>query len=242
MSHKATSWAFGIPADQLTNSEFRVLVHLCDCHNPSKGCFPTQKYLAEACGVAKSTINLALLGLERKGFIRRFQMWDEDTHKQRPTRYRLGFEIDPDADPEEGSGGAGNGPEPGPNIGHGVSPKPGPNIGPGAGSDLTPEPGPISPPSRVRPVGHVTCKEPVKNPGAGGGGGHKTRNPGQGGKTENPENDRLALLSKSVIAGSAWVANHIKRQQADEMLRRGLVEPKHLRALRIHFTETGRAA
>ena len=60
MSHKATNWLSGIPAKELSSSEFRVLFFLCDCHNPSLGCFPTQAYLIDVCGISNGTLNNAL--------------------------------------------------------------------------------------------------------------------------------------------------------------------------------------
>lgn len=52
MSHKATNWLARLEARQISASEFRGLFHLCDCHNPSQGRFPTQAYLLEANQVA----------------------------------------------------------------------------------------------------------------------------------------------------------------------------------------------
>lgn len=44
MSHKATHWLASLDPTDMTHGEFRVLFHLCDCHNPSQGCFPSQVY------------------------------------------------------------------------------------------------------------------------------------------------------------------------------------------------------
>lgn len=153
MSHKATNWLADIPATEINGSEFRVLFHLCDCHNPSQGCFPTQSYLRERAGVSNGTLNNALAGLEKKGLIRRYREFDERTHKQKPTRYMLGFEIE---QPQE----------PSPKTGDGKPRKPSPKSGDGAVSNLRPNPSPISTPSRLQPVGDVTSKEPVINPEA----------------------------------------------------------------------------
>lgn len=154
MSHKATNWMSGIPADELGHSEFRVLFRLCDCHNPSQGCFPTQAYLLETCGVSNGTLNNVLRSLEAKGLIQRKREWDERTHKQKPTRYILGFEIDGTQ-------------EPSPKNGDGKEGKPSPKNGDGPDSNFTPKPSPTETTSRLQPTGEGTCKEPVNNPGGG---------------------------------------------------------------------------
>lgn len=159
MSHKATTWLSSIPAASIGNSEFRVLFHLCDCHNPSQGCFPTQAYLLDACGVSNGTLNNALNALEAKGLIRRHRSWDGRTKRQKPTRYLLGFEIAAasgkgDPSPETGVGNAGE-----------ISPKPSPETGVGAVSKKHPDPTPKKGVSRLQPTGEVTCKEPVNNRG-----------------------------------------------------------------------------
>lgn len=138
MSHKATNWLSGIEANLIGSSEFRVLFHLCDCHNPSQGCFPTQAYLLDACGVSNGTLNNALNALQSKGLILRHRAWDGRTKRQKPTRYTLGFEID-------------------------ATQKPSPITGDGADSSLGGDPSPTSGPTRLQPTGEVTCKEPVNN-------------------------------------------------------------------------------
>ncbi len=138
MSHKATNWLSGIPATELGHSEFRVLFHLCDCHNPSAGCFPTQAYLLENSGVSNGTVNNALNALEQKGLIRRNKTWDNKTKRQRPTRYLLGFEFEKDE-------------------------KPTPEIGDGADSNLRGDPSPTERASRLQPTGEEPVKKPVKN-------------------------------------------------------------------------------
>lgn len=158
MSHKATNWLSGIPAGDLGHSEFRVLFHLCDCHNPSAGCFPTQAYLIDACGVSNGTLNNALKSLEGKGLIKRHRSYDGKTKRQKPTRYMLGFEIKAPQEPT-------------PEIGDGFrgrkSAKPTPKIGDGADSNLDHDPTPTETTTRLQPTGEVTCKEPVNNLGAG---------------------------------------------------------------------------
>lgn len=92
MSHAATRWLSEIPPTEITAGEFRVLFHLCDCHNPSFGCFPDQEYLRDKTGLSNGGLNNALSGLEAKGFIYREKRRDDATKKQISTRYILSFE------------------------------------------------------------------------------------------------------------------------------------------------------
>lgn len=150
MSHKATNWLSDIPADRLSASEFRVLFHLCDCHNPSQGCFPTQGYLIEKTGASNGTVNNALNGLEEKGLIKRHQSRDGVTKRQKPTHYILGFEM-------------GATQEPTPKTGDGKGPKPSPKSGVGAVSKKRGEPSPKNGGGPSPAHWRVTCKEPVNN-------------------------------------------------------------------------------
>ena len=119
MSHKATTWLSGIAPDQMSAGAFRVLFHLCDCHNPSDGCFPSQAYLIEKTGLSNGGLNKVLNHLEQKGLISRHRRVDKQTRKKRPTRYMLAFEkgfqpvLPADAndagDPEEPSPLSGDG-------------------------------------------------------------------------------------------------------------------------------------
>ena len=155
MSHKATNWLSELDADEIGASEFRVLFHLCDCHNAARGCFPTQSYLMDKTGASNGTVNNALNALEAKGLIRRHRAWDRATKRQKPTRYMLGFEIDAPS-PKSGDG---NPTEPSPNSGDGNGPKPSPNSGDGAVSNLKGEPSPIQRATRLQPAG----EKPIKN-------------------------------------------------------------------------------
>lgn len=119
MSHKATNWLSSLNAHEIGNAEFRVLFHLCDCHNPSKGCFPTQAYLLNACAVSNGTLNNALNSLEAKGFIQRHRERDGRTRRQKPTRYVLAFERGDAGDPSPKTGD-GEKAEPCPKTGHGA--------------------------------------------------------------------------------------------------------------------------
>ena len=138
MSHKATKWLSELPGEAVGNSEFRVLFHLCDCHNPANGCYPTQAYLRAVTGVSNGTLNNALGSLERKGVISRHVEYDGKTHRKKPTRYTLGFEM-----PELG--------------------EPSPETGDGAISKKHPVPSPKNSKSHLQPVGDKPVKEPVKN-------------------------------------------------------------------------------
>ncbi|WP_136441618.1 helix-turn-helix domain-containing protein [Pacificoceanicola onchidii] len=157
MSHKATNWLSDLDPSLLGASEFRVLFHLCDCHNASAGCFPSQAYLRERAGVSNGTVNNVLNSLERKGLIKRHQTRDGRTKRQNPTRYILGFEIDGPQDPTPESGD-GNPPKSG-GGGSKKSTKPSPKSGVGAVSNLEADPTPISGPTRLQPTG----EEPVSN-------------------------------------------------------------------------------
>ena len=96
MSHVATNWAF--QQRGLKPSAKLVLLALADCHNPAHGCFPTQAFLAEACEISRDTVNVQLNLLEERGLIRRIRSVDPQSKRQRPTRYKLAFEVDFEAD------------------------------------------------------------------------------------------------------------------------------------------------
>ena len=104
MSHAATHWLATVPPDHMTHGEFRVLFHLCDCHNASMGCFPKQTYLREHTGLSNGGLNKALAELERKGLLHRRRERDERTNRQKPTRYILGFEMEKPQEPTPLSG------------------------------------------------------------------------------------------------------------------------------------------
>ncbi|WP_421998180.1 helix-turn-helix domain-containing protein [Roseovarius confluentis] len=146
MSHKATNWLAEIDPVKLGASEFRVLFHLCDCHNASQGCFPSQAYLRDRAGVSNGTVNNVLNSLEQKGLIQRHQSRDGKTKRQCPTRYILGFEMEKAQVPS-------------PKSGDGKLPKPSPKSGDGAVSNSEADPSPISGPTRLQPTG----EEPVSN-------------------------------------------------------------------------------
>ncbi len=91
MSHRATNWA--IQQRGLPPATKLVLWHLCDRHNPDYGCFPSQDQLAADVEISRASLNTHLDRLERAGLIRRERRLD-DSHRQKSTRYFLGFEAD----------------------------------------------------------------------------------------------------------------------------------------------------
>lgn len=158
MSHKATNWLADIPPKELTNAEFRILFVLCDCHNPSAGCFPKQSYIMSKTGRGNSSVNDALAGLEGKGFIRREQRTNPKTGKREATHYILGFEMDGPQEPTPNSGDGGRGPKPE------QSGAPTPNSGDGSISGFSADPSPVFGQNHLRKTGVVYKEEPVKEP------------------------------------------------------------------------------
>jgi hypothetical protein len=113
MSHRATNWA--IQQRGLAPATKLVLWHLCDQHNPDYGCFPSQDQLAADAEISRASLNTHLDKLEQAGLIRRERRLDDDTKRQRTSRYFLGFE-------EEFA------PKPCPESGHGSTPEPCPDF------------------------------------------------------------------------------------------------------------------
>lgn len=89
MSHKATSWAF--EQRGLSPSQKIVLWALADCHNPARGCFPSQEYLCEITELSERTVRECILHLESVGILSRQIMRDE-RGSVAGTRYYLAFE------------------------------------------------------------------------------------------------------------------------------------------------------
>ena len=137
MSHKATSWLAGLRG--LKPGEFVVLFHLCDCHNPSQGCFPSQKYLMDRASISNGSLNNQLNALEKKGLIQRVKSVDPTTKRQRPTHYILGFDIDETQEPT-------------------------PKVGDGADSKKQPDPTPNMGPTRLQKMETNLVREPVREP------------------------------------------------------------------------------
>ena len=215
MSYRANKWLDEIPAEALSNSEFRVLFKLCDAHNKETGlCCPSQAFLAGECGMSRSTVNVALAGMEASGLIRRHQGIDPVTKRQRPTHYILGCDFDKAQDPSPETGhGSGHGAESGNRT------RPGPRArvrsDPRAVSDLTPEPCPAG---RT-----LTCKEPGSNLGAGVDAGMREA------AVLGFWAERINDPDQSLIDGV------IGKPMAKKMLRTGLVTEAALRSRGIAF-------
>lgn len=170
MSHKATNWLANLAPETMTAGAFRVMFHLCDCHNPSNGCFPAQAYLMDKCNLSNSGLNLILKRLENDGLISRHQRVDAKTRKKRPTRYLFPF--------EEGFKAQ----NPTPESGDGKEPNPTPESGVGSISTFRGKPSPLSGQSHLHRGGDKPVKEPVINQRAcalqpGGGSGRRSQNP-----------------------------------------------------------------
>ena len=138
MSHAATNWA--IRQRGLKPAAKIVLWHLADCHNGHTGqCNPRQSTLADMCEMSRSTLNVHLAELERRGLIRRIVEVDPTSKRQRPTHYILAMD-DPERSVSENrtrtqdvDPGAQDTAEPSPETGHGAvsgkSPEPSPDFG-----------------------------------------------------------------------------------------------------------------
>ncbi|HRP26046.1 helix-turn-helix domain-containing protein [Thauera sp.] len=91
MSHAATNWA--IRQRGLKPAAKIVLWHLADRHNRDTGrCDPDQVLLAADCEMSRSTLNVHLSELEKRGLIRRVQRLDERTKRQLSTAYILAMD------------------------------------------------------------------------------------------------------------------------------------------------------
>ena len=91
MSHAATNWA--IRQRGLKPAAKIVLWHLADRHNRDTGrCDPDQVLLAADCEMSRSTLNVHLSELEKRGIIRRVQRLDERTKRQLSTAYILAMD------------------------------------------------------------------------------------------------------------------------------------------------------
>lgn len=92
MSHEATTWAF--KQRGLTDAQFRLLVVLADCHNPARGCFPTQEYLSAECEMSERKVRDILHSLEQSGVIACERRANEYGHRT-GTNYVFAFESLP---------------------------------------------------------------------------------------------------------------------------------------------------
>ena len=136
MSHKATNWLATITPSLITSGEFRVLFQLCDCHNPSHGCFPNQEWLRARTGLSNGGLNKCLAGLELKGIIQRKIRFDPVSKQRKSTLYVLGCDAKLEA-------------------------KPAPQSGEGANSTLDAKPSPLYAQSHLHPSGDKPVIEPV---------------------------------------------------------------------------------
>lgn len=207
MSHKATNWLSELPADSLSSSEFRVLFHLCDCHNPSDGCFPKQSYLLEKTGVSNGTLNNALAAIEEKGLIRRVRTIDNTTKRRRPTRYILGFEIEKPQEPT-------------PETGDGNAPEPTPETGEGAISKKRAKPSPKKRGFHLQPTGE---QEPVIEPVK------ETRAQNGAKKTPASMDEMARFWAGKIAAGSRISSNAISASIARHMVALQLVTEAQLK-------------
>lgn len=89
MSHQATAWA--IRQRGLKPAVKILLWHLADHHNPSFGCFPSQKRLAAECEISERTVGTHLRTLEDLGLIRRVKSRASGEFFR--TEYELNFEY-----------------------------------------------------------------------------------------------------------------------------------------------------
>lgn len=162
MSHKATHWLSEVEPTLMTNAEFRVLFVLCDCHNPSRGCFPKQEYLMDKTGRGSSSVNAALSGLEGKGLIKREQQTNPKNNQRMPTHYILGFDLDASPKPTPNSGVGPAKPPAGSNREQKADPTP--NSGDGSISGFQADPSPVFDQSQLLKTGDAIKEEPVKEP------------------------------------------------------------------------------
>lgn len=155
MSHKATNWLSDLSPENMSHAEFRVMFHLCDCHNPSQGCYPAQTYLRAATGLSNGGLNKALSNLEQKGLIQRHRQTEASTKRRQSTRYILGFEIKVTHEPTPLSGDGSKQEHEG---------EPTPLSGEGSISTLSQKPSPLLAQSHLHPSGDKPVREPVKEP------------------------------------------------------------------------------
>lgn len=212
MSHKATNWLSGLDAGLLSSSEFRVLFHLCDCHNPSEGCFPKQSYLLTMTGVSNGTLNNALAAIEARGLIRRVRTIDDTTKRRRPTHYILGFDLEKPQAPT-------------PETGDGKEAEPSPETGDGAISRKTREPSPKKRGFHLQPTGEQEpVIEPVREPRVRAG----AKNPPKSAPV--PDAEKARFWAGKIRQGRHVPQSAIPAGLARLMLAMGLVGPEDLKA------------
>lgn len=209
MSHKATQWLASLEAERLSSGGFRVLFHLCDCHNPSNGCYPSQSYLRSATGLSNSGLNKVLATLEADGLISRRQRFERATQRKKTTLYMFAFEkgfqpaLREATDPP-------------------VQRVDTPLSGVGSNSTKTPFPSPLLGQSHLHASGDKPVKEPVK----------KTRARGEG----QTEYDQAAKFwADRVNADKPISSSAIAIKVAHRMLALDLCTPDQLRQIGVAF-------
>lgn len=56
---------------KLTPTEFIVYCYLCRCNNRTNGCFPSKRTIANACGIAVSSVSKTIKQLDERGLVTR---------------------------------------------------------------------------------------------------------------------------------------------------------------------------
>ena len=91
MSVEAVAWAWAIEGVGSSARKF-VLLALCNCHNPTHGCFPSQRYISSITGMSERAVRGHLKELESNGFIRRVHRGAAGG-AFRSDEYQLAFEF-----------------------------------------------------------------------------------------------------------------------------------------------------
>ncbi len=211
MSSVATHWCFALDPKSLSDIEFRVLTHLCDCHTPAKGCFPSQAYLLKATGKSNGGLNNALRGLEEKGLIKREKRWDPQNRQRQTTFYFLGFELLPLAPPTPADP-----PEPSPSGGDGLGSNPSPRGGDGAISTKRPNPSPPNGQTHLHTGGDITIN-------------NQERTGGGNGSAPNSLDAACRFWAAKIQDPEAFVPpSALTQRMVEEMLRNSMVTPVEL--------------
>lgn len=92
MSHEATNWAF--EQRGLKAATKAVLLVLCNCHNPDRGCFPSMRRLAEECGMSVRSVADHIRKLQDAGLVRVESAAPNGRGQFASNRYVFAFEAD----------------------------------------------------------------------------------------------------------------------------------------------------
>jgi helix-turn-helix protein len=123
MSHAATKWAFSFVGIKCHAK--MVLLHLADHHNPDYGCFPSQKTLAEKCGMTERSVRDQIKYLCEIGLIvrsKRFNSWGVRTSDDYALNFSKMTLEETDSAPELRPEPESEGPEPDAKSGRNVVP------------------------------------------------------------------------------------------------------------------------